>query len=122
MYSSIPKEKFPEESNFRSARMLSTAWRSRLRSSCALVPLRVTFAAIAKFGLTPHVGILLVLEVLTGFAPLMVARSLTAFSSFSPVPPVPMLRVSFSMWMVFMGFMVLPAREGNGFLRRERTP
>src|SRR3989338_11491 len=102
IYSGIPNEKFPLLSNFLSAILFSTAFNNLANNKSAFFPLIVTFAAICKFGLNPHVGILFSVFVLTGFDCDITCNSLIAFSNLSPGTPTPMLSVTLSILICFI--------------------
>src|SRR3989338_7927526 len=106
MYSWMPKAMLPELSKQSGFSFLSFASMSRFASISAAPFRSVSLQPRGRPGRTPQAGILLFVIVFTGSMPVRDFRSRTALSSLFWSFPVPMFRVSFSILMRLMGFML----------------
>src|SRR4030042_524311 len=105
MYSCMPKEKFPFESNCEALSLFSSACRTFFRNPMASAPRSVVFAPMGlPFG-TPNV-LLFCVDVTTTLLPVTACIIFFDFSSFAVSAPAPMVPVTFACLTSFMGFIL----------------
>src|SRR3989344_8422769 len=98
----MPKEKFPNLSNFLVVSLLPTPFNNLASTSFAFSFLNVTLQPMLRPGLIPHVGILFLAFVATECSFVIALSSFIAFSNLSPGSPVPMFNVILSISIFFI--------------------